>query len=646
MRSEVRAPSHVYGTSSPEEGESELQNVDDYFLTCGGKHSSLMQVPFWSKEMIWEISHTEKVHLQGKAEKGSSRVFCEVDSWKLQVPLEGKPRLLVRKVAGPWMGLKNPKKTYHETIKVVLVAAHFLSIAKQCPDASKGAVWRYVRKECSFFKTKPSVKDLSESFPLLQAVVKCDPELETSFVSAKKTNYLSMCKLINHPCSCYALFFCSNFALLSLSFVVQKFFPVLFKKRAQAPAADKFCVDEDDTGAKVIAEVLEVKTMSDDTSTTHHQAEHGEKEKTIKRKTTETVAGELITSTTKGRAHPSDEGAKRIRRLDSVNLQATNHSLSETSPPSMPRKRPRRKPKRGKKGKQHEDSPSVKSSNGEEEKVEDDTWVPEAEMGMNGNGEDLPSKSKSEERKEEEEEEEDAWVDEPEVCAFCDDGVVEGETLLCCDGLCMRSFHPTKESGMANECPSLDLPKTALLEDGYLCPNCLHQQHQCFSCNKLGSSRNSIGSQEVFVCGAKECRRFYHPQCIAKLLHKQKLQREALAFRIQSGLATFRCPLHRCHKCGLEDDKTVEGMSLVKCRRCPVAWHNKCIPKECQDKLWAVDGGKVVMYCRSSLYPRPLILQMLENRHHTVCLCQNAQVKHCLMMSNAQKKLKKGKVKG
>jgi hypothetical protein len=50
------------------------------------------------------------------------------------------------------------------------------------------------------------VKDLSESFPLLQAVVKHDPELETSFV-------------------------------------VQKFFPVLFKKRAQAPAADKFCVN-------------------------------------------------------------------------------------------------------------------------------------------------------------------------------------------------------------------------------------------------------------------------------------------------------------------------------------------------------------------------------------------------------------------
>jgi hypothetical protein len=27
-------------------------------------------------------------------------------------------------------------------------------------------------------------------------------------------------------------------------------------------------------------------------------------------------------------------------------------------------------------------------------------------------------------------------------------------------------------------------------------------------------------------------------------------------------------------------------------------------------------------------------------------MLQNAQVKHCLMMSNAQKKLKKGKVKG
>ena len=37
------------------------------------------------------------------------------------------------------------------------------------------------------------------------------------------------------------------------------------------------------------------------------------------------------------------------------------------------------------------------------------------------------------------------------VCAFCDNG----NSLLCCDGECMRSFHATKENGAESLCSSL-----------------------------------------------------------------------------------------------------------------------------------------------------------------------------------------------
>ena len=37
------------------------------------------------------------------------------------------------------------------------------------------------------------------------------------------------------------------------------------------------------------------------------------------------------------------------------------------------------------------------------------------------------------------------------VCAFCDNG----GKLLCCDGRCMRSFHPTVKDGEESVCESL-----------------------------------------------------------------------------------------------------------------------------------------------------------------------------------------------
>jgi hypothetical protein len=82
---------------------------------------------------------------------------------------------------------------------------------------------------------------------------------------------------------------------------------------------------------------------------------------------------------------------------------------------------------------------------------------------------------------------------------------------------------------------------------------------------------------QVFVCGAKQCKRFYHPSCVAKLLVPEAAQNN-LACRIQLKLETFTCPLHKCASCNLDEDKTDPSLCLIKCRRCPVAWHEKCLP--------------------------------------------------------------------
>lgn len=156
--------------------------MDDFFLVSGSKHPSLMELPFAIQEIQWERPQAEKVYVQGKS-NGVQEVSVEIDLWRLELPLEGKPKFLVHQTSGAWMELRKPRDFYLETVKVVVVAAHFLIFAKQSPNSSKGDVWRYVRKECSEFKSKPNQKDLARAYLLLQSIVTSDPKLQASPVS-------------------------------------------------------------------------------------------------------------------------------------------------------------------------------------------------------------------------------------------------------------------------------------------------------------------------------------------------------------------------------------------------------------------------------------------------------------------------------
>ncbi|XWS27788.1 hypothetical protein CRYUN_Cryun25bG0010300 [Craigia yunnanensis] len=162
------------------------------------------------------------------------------------------------------------------------------------------------------------------------------------------------------------------------------------------------------------------------------------------------------------------------------------------------------------------------------------------------------------------------------VCAFCDNG---GE-LLCCDGRCMRSFHATVEDGEESACESLGFTqKQVEAIQTFLCKNCEYNQHQCFACGKLGSSDKSSGA-EVFHCSNATCGHFYHPHCVAKLLHKgDKVAAEEHGKKISAG-EFFTCLIHKCCVCQQGENKKVWELQFALCRRCPRSYHRKCLPRE------------------------------------------------------------------
>ncbi|CAL5395059.1 unnamed protein product [Camellia sinensis] len=64
-----------------------------------------------------------------------------------------------------------------------------------------------------------------------------------------------------------------------------------------------------------------------------------------------------------------------------------------------------------------------------------------------------------------------------------------------------------------------------------------------------------ITQREVFPCVSATCGRFYHPHCVAKLLHHgSAAEAEELQKKIAAG-ESFTCPIHKCSVCKLGENK-------------------------------------------------------------------------------------------
>ncbi|KAL6905880.1 hypothetical protein ACP4OV_003481 [Aristida adscensionis] len=210
-------------------------------------------------------------------------------------------------------------------------------------------------------------------------------------------------------------------------------------------------------------------------------------------------------------------------------------------------------------------------------------------------------------------------VNELDACAVCDNG----GGLTCCDGGCQRSFHLGDEDSEDEECRlalGISQEQAKMLierEESFICNNCKYKQHQCFICGMLGSSDLSSGA-DVYQCKHEDCGYFYHPKCVVDLLYPDEEEASALV-EIEMAAGEFSCPMHECTACKEGEDKNDKDMQFAVCRRCPTAYHRKCLPsdiplKNCKGRMQRAWEGiltdRILMYCTKHEIVRKLSTPM------------------------------------
>ncbi|KAG6952805.1 hypothetical protein JG688_00013118 [Phytophthora aleatoria] len=151
------------------------------------------------------------------------------------------------------------------------------------------------------------------------------------------------------------------------------------------------------------------------------------------------------------------------------------------------------------------------------------------------------------------------------ICVVCER---EGDELVVCAGPCISAFHlgclpPSSGAAEASN-------------DAWLCPSCKSKTHACFHCKQTGietlkddapaSTGTDSNKRPVRKCRALSCGKFYHQECITQF----PLARIAINTH-------FICPLHTCAGC----NQSGAQQEAVRCMRCPVAYHAKCLPSNC-----------------------------------------------------------------
>ena len=139
-------------------------------------------------------------------------------------------------------------------------------------------------------------------------------------------------------------------------------------------------------------------------------------------------------------------------------------------------------------------------------------------------------------------------------CDLCE----EGGVLICCEGGCTRSFHPS--------CLGLGcVPKGK-----FVCDFCKTDTEVCFLCGGTATSK-----ADMLKCEHPGCGKFYHKRC------KKELPRVRPEEHGVSTATGFVCPRHVCANSNLPG---TEKWPLVACIRCPIAYHDAFLPAGCTPK--------------------------------------------------------------
>jgi hypothetical protein len=130
-----------------------------------------------------------------------------------------------------------------------------------------------------------------------------------------------------------------------------------------------------------------------------------------------------------------------------------------------------------------------------------------------------------------------------DLCLECETVGLPG-SLLVCSGTCARRFHP--------ECIG-DTEHSA--GSSWTCPECVVAVHRCFSC------RQYANDSALVLCSKNACGRRCHSSepCFSGLVSK----------------SISVCGAHRCHALACA---STSSSNLMRCTRCPLAYHDVCMP--------------------------------------------------------------------
>ena len=203
--------------------------------------------------------------------------------------------------------------------------------------------------------------------------------------------------------------------------------------------------------------------------------------------------------------------------------------------------------------------------------------------------------------------------------------------LVCCEGLCLRSFHVG--------CLAEDVQEDILNENNsskkWLCDDCQNGSYECSVCHNYGTlyDRNTgkkyNNKIHVIKCEREDCGRFYHKKCLQKYKAnfmerhnistgeilkdaatrgKKKRKRNCNA----SATARYECPAHMCATCGKRETlRSVHlggsAQRLYTCIHCPTSYHFNCITPFCKMNASYMNCSD---HCDSHL-PKPRVVDQI-----------------------------------
>jgi hypothetical protein len=172
---------------------------------------------------------------------------------------------------------------------------------------------------------------------------------------------------------------------------------------------------------------------------------------------------------------------------------------------------------------------------------------------------------------------------------------VEGQ-LFFCNGGCKRAFHA--------DCVNVDADD--IDTEKWVCQMCEMDRVRCCVCS------DACEAERAVFCSRDSCKKAFHPACLASYIKKPISE-------VQSA-GKFVCPRHECNGCGKnQSEYTGKQGQMIRCIRCPVSYHFKCIPSH----------GYVE-------YPEPFPYIICEKHVHEVRKFKELEVKAALNESKIE----------